>query len=142
MITDRNIHVLCTSETWLHANTQDDYVEISNYKIFRCDNGRGAGVCIYVHSTLTHSVINLNVPRPAGVEDVWVKMQCRKLPAIIIGCVYRHPKALATSFDYIQDVLRMVCLCDKSVFILSDFNDDMMTTGNKLSKIIKKKVDK
>ncbi len=65
------------------------------------------------------------------------KIQCRKWPAVIIGAVYKHPKVLATSFDYIEDVFRMVCLHDKSVFIISDFNDDMMTTGNKISKIIK-----
>ncbi len=64
-------------------------------------------------------------------------MQSRKLPAIIIGCVYRHPKALAASFDYIQDVVRMVCLRDKSVFILADFNDDLLLKGNNVSKILK-----
>ncbi len=63
-------------------------------------------------------------------------MQCRKLPTIIIGCVDRHPKALAASFDYIRDVFRMVCLRDKSVFILGDFND-LFLKGNNVSKIIK-----
>ncbi len=104
--------------------------------MFRCDNGRGAGVCIYVESALNPSVINVDVPRQAGVEDVWVKVQCRKLPSITIGCVYRHPKAITQSFDYIQDVFRMVCLRGKSVFILGDFNDDMLI-GSKISNVIK-----
>ncbi len=138
LIIDRKIDVLCISETWLQANTSDSYVEIPNYKIFRCDNGGGAGVCMYVRRAFSPSVSNLDVPRTTGVEDVWVKIQCRKWPAIITGCVYRHPKALATSFDYIQDIFRMVCLRDKSVFILGDFNDDLITMGNKISKIIKK----
>ncbi len=30
-------------------------------------------------------------------------------PAVIIGCVYRHPKASADSFEYLQDVFRLVC---------------------------------
>ncbi len=137
LIIDRKIDVLCINETWLQANTPDSYVEIPNYKIFRCDNDRGAGVCIYVHSAFNPSVINLDVPRTTGVEDVWVKIQCRKWPAIIFGCVYRHPKALATSFDYIQDIFRMACLRDKNVFILGDFNDNLVTIGNKISKIIK-----
>ncbi len=139
LIIDRNIDILCISETWLQANTPDGYVDIPNYKIFRCDNGRGGGVCTYVHNTLSPSIINLDVQRPTGVEDVWVKVQCRKLPAIITGCVYRHPKALVLSFDYIQDAFRMVCLRDKSVFILGDFNDGMSTTGNKISTIINNK---
>lgn len=137
LIIERKIDVLCISETWLQTNTPNGYVEIPNYTIYRCDNGRGAGVCMYVHSTLKSSVINLDVPRPKGVEDVWVKIQSRKWPAIIIGCVYRHPKALVTSFDYIEEVFRIICLREKSVFILGDFNDDMMTQGNKISKLIK-----
>ncbi len=137
LIIDRKIDVLCIRETWLQENTPDSYLEIPDYKLFRCDKGRGAGVCLYVHSTLIPSVITLDVPRPTGVEDVWVKIQCRKWPAVIIGCVYRHPKALATSFDYIEDVFRMISLRGKSVFILGDFNDDMMMKGNTISKIIK-----
>ncbi len=74
MIIDRNIDVLCISETWLQAITPDRYLEIPNYKIFRCDNGRGAEVRIYVHNTLNPSVINLHVPRPTSVEDEWVKI--------------------------------------------------------------------
>ena len=138
LIVHRNIDILCISETWLQTNIPDGYVEIPNYNVFRCDNGRGAGVCMYVHNVLNLSVINLDVSRPVGVEDVWVKVQCRKWPAIIIGCVYRHPKALAISFEYIEDVFRMICLRDKGVFILGDFNDDMMITGNTISMIIKK----
>ena len=137
LVKDRNIDVLCVSETWLNENTPDAYINIPGYTIFRCDNGRGAGVCIYVCNSLTSSIIVFNVPRQAGVEDVWVQMQCRKLPAIIIGCVHRHPKALAASFEYIQEVFRMVCLRNKSVFILGDFNDDVLIMGNKISKIIK-----
>ena len=101
LLNERDIDVLCVSETWLHSNTPDMYVNIPNYTIYRCDNGRGAGVCIYVRNSLTSSIIKQEVPRQEGVEDVWVQVQCRKLPAIIIiGCVYRHPKALAASFVY------------------------------------------
>ncbi len=46
-----------------------------------------------VYNALNPSVINLDVPRMTGVEDVWVKIECTKWPASIIGCVYRHPKS-------------------------------------------------
>ncbi len=93
-------------------------------------------VCTHVHNTLNSPVIEPDVERQTGVEDVWAKIQCRKLLAIIIGCVYRHYDALVTSFDYIQYVCRTVCSRDKSVFFLDDFHDDMMTTGNIISKIL------
>ncbi len=34
----------------------------------------------------------------------------------------------------------MVCLLDKSVFILGDFKDDLISMSNKISKIIKNKL--
>ncbi len=73
------------------------YINIPNYTVYRCDKDRGVGVCIYVNNSLTSSIINLEVPIQVSVEDVRVLVHCRKLPAIIIGCVYRHPKALVAS---------------------------------------------
>ena len=137
LLNERNVDILCVSETWLLPYIPDEFVNIPNYKVFRCDIGRGAGSCIYAKAVLNPSIMNLNVPRQPGVEDVWVKVQCRKLPAIIIGCVYRHPKSLAVSFDYIQDVFKTVCLYNKKVFILGDFNDDLLTKGNRINKVIK-----
>ncbi len=29
------------------------------------------------------------------MEDVWIKVQRKKFPSIIVGCMYRHPKAPA-----------------------------------------------
>ena len=137
LLTDRNADVLCISETWLHANTPDGYVDIQGYKIFRRDNGRGGGVCLYINSSLDPSIITPGVPEQVGVEDIWVQVQCRKLPSMIIGCVYRHPKALTSSFDYMQEVFKVVCLRGKSVFIMGDFNDNMLVKGNRMSKIIR-----
>ena len=71
------------------------------------------------------------------MEDVWITVQCRKLPAIIIGCMYRHPKALTVTFDYIEDVFRLISFRGKNLFILGDFNDNLLLKDNKLSKIIK-----
>ncbi len=45
LLTDRGIDVLGVSEKWPHANTPDGYVDIHGYTVFRCDNGRGGGVC-------------------------------------------------------------------------------------------------
>ncbi len=84
------------------------FLNIPNYKVFRCDNGCGAGACIYVRDDLKSSPIKLDITRPAGIEDVWLNVQCRKLPSILIGCLCRHPKALAISFDYTEEVLRLM----------------------------------
>ncbi len=72
-----------------------------------------------------------------GIEDLFITVQCRKLPAIIIGCRYRHPKAPASAFEYIQDMFRLIYTRNKTFFILGDFNDNLLVGKNKISKIIK-----
>ncbi len=74
--------------------------------------------CVFVKDTFTSNVVKLDIDRPASVEDAWVAVQCCKLPAVIIGCVYRHPKAPAVPFDYIEDVLRLVSTLHVSLIVL------------------------
>lgn len=137
LITARNIDVLCVSESWLLPDIPDAYVNIPGYKIFRCDSGRGGGVCKYVKNVLTVNFMNLNLPKQVGIEDIWITVQYRKLPAIIIGCMYRHPKASATTFEYIQDMFRLISTKNKTLFILGDFNDNLLASNSRISKIIK-----
>ncbi len=68
-----------------------------------------------------------------GIEDVCVTVQCRKLSAIIIGCMYRHPKASATTCEYIEDVFRLISTKNKTCFILEDFNDYLLVSNGKTS---------
>ena len=62
-------------------------------------------------------------------------VQYKKFPSFIIGCVYRHPKALAESFTYLSDVFKLMSLKNKPMFILGDFNDNYLVKGNQLSRI-------
>ncbi len=82
-------------------------------------------------------MINLSVPKQAGVEDVWVTVQCPKLPSIIIGCTYRHPNTLSVVFEYIQDVLKTICMKNKAVYVLGDFNDNLFANNNEINNVIK-----
>lgn len=52
-------------------------------------------------------------------------------------CLYRHPKAPAVSFDYICNMLQLLCISRKNFFILGDLNDELLVPGRKLSKIYK-----
>ncbi len=54
------------------------------------------------------------VNRLAGVEDnIWITLKLRKLPSVIIGYLYSHPKTSYESFEYIQDILRSTCLRER-----------------------------
>ncbi len=58
-------------------------------------------------------------------------------PAVIIGCVYRHPKASADSFEYLQDVFRQLCVSKENFYILGDFNNDLLLNISNLNGILK-----
>ncbi len=95
-------------------------------------------VCVfYVKDCLTAIMINLDFPKQEGVEDVWVTVKCRKLPSIIVGCVYQHPKAPGTSFNYIQEMFKTLCLKNKAFNVLGDFNDNLLVYDNKMTKLKK-----
>ncbi|RUM30450.1 MAG: hypothetical protein DSY42_04590 [Aquifex sp.] len=133
----RDIDVLCVSETWLQTNTPDVYVNIPNYVLYRNDVGRGGGVCIYVKKELRTNIINFLLPKQVGVEDLWLSVQSNMYPAVIIGCVYRHPKANVDSFEYLQDVFRQLCVSKKNFYILGDFNNDLLLNSSKFNGILK-----
>ena len=60
LIEERNIDVLCITETWFLPHTPDNSINVSNFKVFRCDKGRSAGACIYVRNKLKANLINLD----------------------------------------------------------------------------------
>ncbi len=70
LVNERNTDILCISESWLLSSVPDHFVNIHGYKIFRCDGGRGGGACIYVRDDLSATVMNVSVPKQAGIEDV------------------------------------------------------------------------
>ena len=53
LIIAREIDILCITETWLHPEIPDRFINIEGFNLFRCDGGKGAGSCIYVRTDLT-----------------------------------------------------------------------------------------
>ena len=136
MLDEQNIDVLCVSETWLYPSIDNIYVNFPLYKIYRKDLGRGGCVCLLVKDYLKVTELKLDIERSEGVEDQWVSVQHQKFPSIIVGCVYRHPKAPVSSYDYISDLFKEIILRDKPVFIYGDFNDDLLKKENKIGKLV------
>ncbi len=125
LLNERNVDILCISETWLLPHTPDTFVDVPNYTIlYRRDSGRGGGVCIYAKQSLNFVVTDTNTPQQSGVKDLWLTVQRRKLPYIIICCMYRHPKAPSLSFDYIDNILHIMSIRRIPIFVLGDLNDD------------------
>ena len=110
LLIERKIDILCVSETWLDASIKDSFIHILDFNVYRCDHGRGGGTLIYVRNDLKVNRIFVDAEKADGIEDIWISVQHKKLPSFIIGCVYRHPKALASSFDYLSKTFKNICL--------------------------------
>ena len=136
LIKERNIDILCISETWLHQEISSSFISIPNFHIYRCDAGRGGGVCIYVRDTLKSNKISSTAVNDTAVEDIWVTVQSNMHPSILVGTIYRHPHATAESFEYLENIFREMSLKRKPLFILGDLNDDLNKTNAKLTGII------
>ena len=124
------------TETWLTPSDLDEYVTIPGYAVYRCDKGRGGGVCLYVRESLTVTLVNITIDKPEGVEDVWVSVQSRKLPSIIIGCLYRHPHSSLHTYNYITEVFNFISLRNKAFYVFGDFNCNILSSNNKMKQII------
>lgn len=136
LVKEKKIDVLCISETWLCNNIPNEHIDIPEYIVYRCDKGRGGGVCIYIRDVYKVAPTEFDIVRPQGVEDVWVTVQSCKFPTVIIGCLYRHPKPLTQTYDYISDLIKHVSLKDKPFYILGDFNDNILCDSSKMRQII------
>ena len=81
LLKKREVDILCISESWLLPIVQDRFINIPHFKIFRCDRGKGGGVCIYVRDELQVTLINTNVPEYPLVENIYLTIQYRKQPS-------------------------------------------------------------
>lgn len=67
-----------------------------DFNVYRRKKGRGGSVCIYVRNICIATVIDVNIDRVEGIEDLWLTVQhCRKLPSVICSRMYRHPHAFS-----------------------------------------------
>ena len=137
LVNERNPDILCVTETWLTQYVLDQYIAIPNFSVYRHDKGSGGGVCIYVKDFFTVTPINVNIDPIEGVENLWLTVQCRKLPSIIRGCLYRHPHSNSHSYDYITNVFNHIRLRNKPFYVLGDFNCNFLSKNNKMEQIIK-----
>ena len=134
-ILSEDIDIMCISESWLLPLTANRFIDIPGYTVYRCDAGMGGGVCVYVKEDFKVNVLTTTLDRPDNIEDIWMTVQYRNFPSFIIGCVYRHPHALNSSFNYLSDVFTTMCLRNKPLLILGDFNDDQFLPETKIGKI-------
>ncbi len=87
-------------------------------------------VSIYAKQYLNAVKIDVKLQEHPAVENVFIRVQSKKLSSVTIGCMYRHPKADSGCFYYITKVVRNMCLQKRTAFILGDLNDNLLAPNN------------
>ena len=103
-------------------------MEIPGYSCFSCQShSQNGGVALYVKSGLAP------IPRPdlgkdsTDFESVWVEVENSDGKNYLFCCTYRHPSSTIDSFsEYLQEILSIPTAPNKQVFILGDFNINLL----------------
>lgn len=117
--------VITFSETWLNSTISDDDIKLDNYVLYRADrNSRGGGVATYISSTLVSELVTPK-ENPLYFEFLFVKIILHKNKQLIIGNIYRPPKALVESTKGIISTINS--LDDHTeMILLGDFNNNWL----------------
>ena len=131
--------VLCCSETWLDNRFPDALVDLPGKKLFRLDrrnnisnsNARptAGGVCIYLKNIWANYSFMVNecsqITKDFEIMTVvTARPDHRKFVTI---CVYKPPKGkLSACIDYLNIVLARRDISRMEIWILGDFNTDLL----------------
>ena len=141
-----NFDFLSLSETWLSDQYSEGLLNISSMKMFRQDrswvndNGlikKGGGVAIYVNnvwSPYTENVTDATYSnRHIEVITISVKRPNRRHMSIVT--VYRPPLGNLDEFaDKLEDIFDKIKVDNPEIWIMGDFNINMMDRNNKYVK--------
>lgn len=92
LIMETDVDISYISENCLYQDMSSAFINIPDFNIYRCDAGRGGGVCLSARDTLKTNEMSATVAKSADDEDGWVDVQSHTLPSFTAGAIYRHPR--------------------------------------------------
>ena len=145
-----NIHILTFSETWLHEQLPNNMFHLSNdYTLLRLDRDwndnnnpnsppkKGGGVCTFIRNNLdfsenTHSSLNMS---SKDIEMQWLSISQKPNKTILIANCYRPPQGNIDRFiEILENILDDMNLTKIEIFLLGDFNIDILEKNNDKNK--------
>ena len=105
-------------------------LNLVNYSHEFCPTKSSAGgTLLYIRNHLSYKPRNdLSIYKPTELESSFIEISNPKRSNIIIGCIYRHPNMDLDEFNdnYLNTLLDKISKENKSVFLLGDFNVDLL----------------
>ena len=123
--------VIAISETRIvKGKTLVSILNLMNYSHEFCPTeSSSGGSLLYIHNHLSYKPRNdLSIYKTTELESSFIEISNPKRSNIIIGCIYRHPNMDLDEFNdnYLNSLLDKISKENKSVFLLGDFNVDLL----------------
>ena len=133
--TNFKFDVIAISETRITKNkAQINHIDLTNYSYEHCPTESSAGgTLLYIRNHLSYKTRNdLNIYKSAELESTFLEIINHKKLNILVGCIYRHPVMNLNEFNdyYLNELLHKLSSENKCIFLLGDFNVDLMKYGN------------
>ena len=130
LMSDKNYDVLAISETWLNSTVTDAELKLEGRKIFRQDrkNQEGGGVCVYTRASFKTKVLKeISGISDLGFQQLWVRIQHKKLQSFLVCVVYKPPDCPVNCFpDHFIDNYSYALTLGKKIIVTGDLNCDML----------------
>ena len=134
---DLRFDILGITETKLRDNRVPIInINMTGYKTYSTTTEASkGGALIYVGDHLnTKPLTNLDkiMYKPKQLESVFIEICNKGKKNIIVGCIYRHPSMEISEFneDYLDPLMEELTAKNKTVFLMGDFNIDLMKLDN------------
>ena len=130
----QKLDVITVSETWLNSTVTNAKVSIDGYKLYRQDrlHKRGGGVCAFIREDIrVHIPKDIPQVLESYFQQLWLKMQNKKLKSIIVCASYRPPDSPLPSFEVLlkPSYIQALTLC-KPIVILGDLNCNVLSENS------------
>ena len=129
------------AETRLHAQIDDDLVNISDYSINRRDARRSGetGLAAYIHHSIEPCTKRRKDLEPDGVECIWLEYRPKPhSPSSLICFLYRNGASSAEWYDDFSDMLDCIYKINpnRDILLLGDFNIDLIKPHPRWSSVL------
>ena len=125
-ISSNDYDIFTISETWLDLSTSDNDIQIPGYILFRQDRGMhktGGGIVVYVKDIYKASVVTeFSAVSDCNFQQLWLKVQCKKLKSFLLCTVYRPPNSPISFLEDLEKAFLDSLLAGMEVIIIGDLN--------------------
>ena len=105
-------------------------INLKGYSHESCPTESAAGgTLLYISNNLSYKPRNnLCIYKSTELESTFIEILSPKKTNVIVGCIYRHPDMQLNEFNdyYINNLLDKLSKENKTVFLLGDFNIDLL----------------